>query len=64
MTLQIVISVPQSQGFGAKVEVVDNISTGEIVAATQELQPGECYQTYLTSTRSFRVTEIPFKLKE
>lgn len=64
MTLQVVISVPNSQGFGAKVEVVDSISTGEVIASTQELQPGECYQTYLTSTRSFKVTEIPFKLKE
>lgn len=65
MTLMVTIAVPQGQSFGAKVEVIDQYGDKEpVVAQTQELQPGECFQPYLTSSRSFKVTEIPLKQKE
>ena len=65
MTLNVTIAVPQGQSFGAKVEVIDQYGDKEpVVANTHELQPGECVQTYLTNSRSFKVSEIPYKAKE
>jgi len=65
MTLMVTIAVPQGQSFGAKVQVIDQYGDGpETVAQEIELQPGQCVQPYLTSSRSFKVVEIPLKPKE
>jgi hypothetical protein len=62
MTLMVTISVPQAQSFGAKVEVIDQYGDKDpVVAQEVELQPGQCFQPYLTNCRSFKVTEIPLK---
>ena len=64
MTLNVTISVPQGQSFGAKIKVVDQYGEQPpVVAQEPELQPGGCVQTYLTSNRSFKVVEIPYKAK-
>ena len=65
MTLSVTISVHPGQSFGAKVEVIDQYGDeSPVIAQTIELQPGDCCQPYLTSNRSFKVSEIPFKPKE
>ena len=65
MTLTVTIAVHQGQAFGAKVNVVEQYGEAPpVVASSQELQPGDCYQTYLTSCRKFEITEIPLKTKE
>lgn len=60
MTLQVVISLPQSQSFSADVNVVDQFGENPpVIAQTQHLEPGQCFNTYLTSSRKIEIVEKP-----
>ena len=61
MTLNVTISVRQGQSYRAKLEVIDTYppEATPVVASEVIIKPGECHDTYMTTTRSFKITELP-----
>lgn len=60
MTLTVCVSVPQSQSFSCDVLTVDQYGENPpVVAAKNHLEPGQCVQVYLTSSRKLEIVELP-----
>ena len=64
MTLNVTVSVPQGQSFSCDVLTVDQYGDNPpVVASKNHLEPGQCVQVYLTSSRKLEIVEQPLNFE-